>query len=101
MQVAIKTVVFQEAPPPPDSSSGGGAAAEAPRRARGSTALERAIAEGAITLTLSHAHVVSTYYHEIKPLQVPPASEGSHLVDRGGVQVRRRRHAGIMLMAKG
>jgi serine/threonine protein kinase len=51
VQVAIKTVVFQD-------------------RAA-SRAQQRAIAEAAITFSLSHPNVVHTYYHEIKPLEIP------------------------------
>lgn len=53
VQVAVKTVTFQE------RSSGGGAQA-------------RAIAEAAITFSLSHPNVIATYFHEIKPLQFAP-----------------------------
>ena len=90
----MKTVVFQDPSASANASSSAGAEASAQERganvlgarARGSTALERAIAEGAITLTLSHPHVVSTYCHEIKPMHVSE-SEGSQLVNRTGSQV--------------
>eukprot|EP00892_Ulva_mutabilis_P010840 jgi/Ulvmu1/8128/UM040_0023.1 len=56
LNVAVKTVTFQE-------RGGGGGGAQA-----------RAIAEAAITFSLSHPHVIATYFHEIKPMSVAPAS---------------------------
>jgi hypothetical protein len=53
VQVAVKTVTFQER-----------------FEAAGGTAQQRAIAEAAITFSLTHDNVIATYFHEIKPLQV-------------------------------
>ena len=49
----MKTVTFQE-------------------RSSGGSAQQRAIAEAAITFSLTHPNVIATYFHEIKPLTVRP-----------------------------
>ena len=51
--MAVKTVTFQE-------------------RSSGGSAQQRAIAEAAITFSLTHPNVIATYFHEIKPLTVRP-----------------------------
>ena len=66
MQVAVKTIVFHGQDEAAPAQPGG------PHR----TALERAIAEGSITLSLSHPNVVATYYHDVKPLRM--ANELEH-----------------------
>lgn len=78
MQVAVKTVTFQER-----GGCGGGAQA-------------RAIAEAAITFSLSHPHVIATYFHEIKPLHVGP--EGAADDDAAGSTHRRTGAVGAAVM---
>lgn len=101
VQVAVKTIVFED-------GSAGGAGGQ-------STALERAIAEGAIALSLSHPNVVATYHHDIKPLRVEDTACGAklHVEHAAAEQVllapvtgcrlrawatgaRRRRHPAVM-----
>lgn len=56
----------------------------------GGGAQRRAIAEAAITFSLSHPNVVATYHHDIKPLKIVEGGSNGEMQVTGqeGVQVR-------------